>query len=151
MSEMPERLSRLREFKCHKVVHAAKIVAALRPPASVLHLDPGDGGEPCVHEVPQEFFVRQRAEVGGYFVRYEDGYQSYSPAEAFESGYRPLEHVLAEETSARFTAEKLDEAKARIEELERLNSAALDKIKELEQGREALKVTAAEKQKAADK
>lgn len=25
--------------------------------------------------------------VGGYFVRYDDGYESFSPAAAFESGY----------------------------------------------------------------
>lgn len=25
--------------------------------------------------------------IGGYFIRYDDGYESYSPKEAFESGY----------------------------------------------------------------
>lgn len=29
--------------------------------------------------------------VGGYFVRYEDGYTSWSPAEAFEKGHVPME------------------------------------------------------------
>ena len=29
-------------------------------------------------------------EVGGYYVVYEDGYKSFSPAGAFESGYTPL-------------------------------------------------------------
>ena len=28
--------------------------------------------------------------LGGYFVQYDDGYQSWSPAAAFESGYSPL-------------------------------------------------------------
>ena len=26
-------------------------------------------------------------EAGGYYVRYPDGYESWSPAEAFEEGY----------------------------------------------------------------
>ena len=28
--------------------------------------------------------------VGGYLVKYEDGYTSWSPAEAFEGGYREV-------------------------------------------------------------
>ena len=28
--------------------------------------------------------------VGGYFVRYEDGYESFSPAAAFEGGHTPI-------------------------------------------------------------
>lgn len=28
--------------------------------------------------------------AGGYFVRYADGYESWSPAEAFESGYKEI-------------------------------------------------------------
>lgn len=28
--------------------------------------------------------------VGGYLVRYADGYESWSPAEAFESGYKEI-------------------------------------------------------------
>lgn len=29
--------------------------------------------------------------IGGYYVRYEDGFESWSPAEAFEKGYTRLE------------------------------------------------------------
>lgn len=33
-------------------------------------------------------YVRKHnPKVGGYWVQYEDGYESFSPAEAFESGY----------------------------------------------------------------
>lgn len=28
-----------------------------------------------------------KGKVGGYYVVYEDGYESWSPAEAFEKGY----------------------------------------------------------------
>ena len=38
-------------------------------------------------EVDAEFMRRNKPEVGGYYVVYEDGYRSYSPAKAFEDGY----------------------------------------------------------------
>lgn len=41
--------------------------------------------------VSEEFVERHRPEVGGYIVRYEGGYLSYSPKEAFENGYTLLE------------------------------------------------------------
>jgi hypothetical protein len=34
-----------------------------------------------------EFMRKHNPEVGGYFVLYADGYESYSPAKAFEEGY----------------------------------------------------------------
>jgi hypothetical protein len=37
--------------------------------------------------VPIEWVNHFKPEVGGYFVQYEDGYASYSPAEPFERGY----------------------------------------------------------------
>jgi hypothetical protein len=30
---------------------------------------------------------RSNPQIGGYYVLYEDGYESFSPADAFESGY----------------------------------------------------------------
>jgi len=36
-------------------------------------------------------YVRKHApEAGGYFVQYEGGYKSYSPAEEFEKGYTKI-------------------------------------------------------------
>ena len=37
-----------------------------------------------------EYVAKHKLEVGGYYVVYEDGYKSFSPASAFESGYTPL-------------------------------------------------------------
>ena len=37
------------------------------------------------------WFPRFKPEVGGYFVRYADGYTSYSPRQAFEEGYTEVE------------------------------------------------------------
>jgi hypothetical protein len=38
-------------------------------------------------EVTAAYVRKHGPEVGGYYVVYEDGYKSYSPAEAFEGGY----------------------------------------------------------------
>jgi hypothetical protein len=38
-------------------------------------------------EVDAEFLAKHNPVPGGYFVVYEDGYRSYSPAAAFEAGY----------------------------------------------------------------
>lgn len=36
------------------------------------------------------YLRRHDPQVGGYYVRYPDGYESWSPAEVFESGYTRL-------------------------------------------------------------
>ena len=33
------------------------------------------------------YYEKHRPEPGGYYVVYDDGYKSYSPAKAFEDGY----------------------------------------------------------------
>lgn len=38
--------------------------------------------------------------AGGYYVVYEDGYQSYSPAKAFEDGYAPVETTFMQRAIA---------------------------------------------------
>lgn len=79
-------------YRCHKVVSAAKIVA----------IDHGERLDLAPHgvvEVGATWIKEKHAEVGGYFVRYDDGYASYSPAKAFEEGYA-LAPVLTEADAA---------------------------------------------------
>jgi hypothetical protein len=38
-------------------------------------------------KVDSAYMSKHKPVEGGYFVVYEDGYKSFSPAEAFESGY----------------------------------------------------------------
>jgi hypothetical protein len=49
------------------------------------------GGHGCAGEsigVSPDYIRKHNPQPGGYFVVYDDGYQSFSPAEAFEEGYR---------------------------------------------------------------
>jgi hypothetical protein len=38
-------------------------------------------------DVSGEYIAKHQPQVGGYWVLYADGYQSFSPASAFEQGY----------------------------------------------------------------
>jgi len=78
----------LPQWKCHKVVRAAKI-ASITPTTYDMHAV-GFEGDLSPIQVTTEWIVNKRAEVGGYYVVYEDGYASYSPAKAFEEGYTRL-------------------------------------------------------------
>lgn len=70
----------LPRYTSHKVVCAAKINAI----DFNERLDLAPHG---VVEVGRAWVAHRKPEVGGYFVVYEDGYTSYSPAAAFEKGY----------------------------------------------------------------
>lgn len=70
----------LPRWTSHKIVRAAKIVAI----DFNERLDLAPHG---VVEVGEAWIVNRRAHAGGYFVVYDDGYTSFSPAEPFETGY----------------------------------------------------------------
>lgn len=71
------------KYRCHKVVEAFKIKHVLGAVGENLII--GDGVNVCV---TNEWMEKHQPEVGGYFVRDEDGCESYSPASAFEGGYK---------------------------------------------------------------
>jgi hypothetical protein len=71
-------------YKCHKEVHALKIRAV-----SGLTIVPEDSGY-APFEVPPAYLDKHKPEAGGYYVVYDDGYKSFSPAKAFEDGYTRL-------------------------------------------------------------
>lgn len=83
-------------YKCHKEVSALKIKSIEhdfdvaqregRETDGKIILTSEDPGCAPV-KVDMEWFEKHGPEVGGYFVAYLDGYTSYSPAAAFESGY----------------------------------------------------------------
>lgn len=93
-------------YRCHKIVRAGFIV----------DVGPADFGncfaltiqgldEPIL--VSREFDNKHAPRPGTYYVLYEDGYQSISPAEAFEAGYREIDTVSMVEIEA--IAEKAHE------------------------------------------
>lgn len=79
-------------YKCHKVVRALKI-AKIRPADESTEgtfITPADEGY-SMFEVSPEYVAKHEPKVGGYYVVYDNGYKSWSPAEAFEDGYTLLD------------------------------------------------------------
>ena len=88
---MNEAQTELPKYKSHKIIHAAKITEIQE------HETDGTGSRTMVFGevraskfLTDEWLERFKPEVGGYYVVYEDGYTSYSPAKAFEDGYTKI-------------------------------------------------------------
>lgn len=79
----------LPKYKCHKEVWALKIASVEEKGGGyeIGFVEPGYGPV----RMPQAWVETHLVSVGGYFVVYADGYQSFSPAKAFEEGYGKME------------------------------------------------------------
>ena len=99
-SQQPAPYAALPLYQCHKTVRALKIKAIAHKPnpdatgRSVAHsygavITPEEAGFQSF-DVEAAYVTKHLPSVGGYFVVYDDGYTSYSPAKAFEDGYSPL-------------------------------------------------------------
>lgn len=76
------------QYQCHKKVRALKIKSV-----QYEHFDDGraylvfeDESYPPI-EVSSSWTRIHEPEDGGYYVQYDNGHTSYSPAKAFEEGY----------------------------------------------------------------
>lgn len=76
------------KYRSHKTVHALKIAAAEVNKDGSVTIAPADEGF-AVFTTDTDFGSRFKGDENdpGYFVVYEDGYKSWSPSAAFESGY----------------------------------------------------------------
>lgn len=75
--EMPKYVS-------HKTVWALKIKSIERDAVTLLTFEePGYAARAVSYAYDQ----KHNPQPGGYFVVYADGYESFSPAKAFEEGY----------------------------------------------------------------
>lgn len=81
----------LPRYRCHKEVSALKIASIDRCelPNTGARLEFTEPEyEPI--DVSGKWIEKHDPKVGGYYVRYDDDYSSFSPAEPFESGYTRL-------------------------------------------------------------
>lgn len=87
------------KYKCHKEVWAFKIKQIVptvmidedgaKETGKIMIFPEEEGYQPF--EVSKDFIEKHKPQVGGYYVQYKDGYESYSPADAFEEGYSKIE------------------------------------------------------------
>ena len=83
---MDAQIAGQRRYRCNKEVYAVKIKQVTIRPAEGHILTPEDSnrGEIIISDA---FYQHHKPVAGGYLVIYDDGYQSFSPAKAFEEGY----------------------------------------------------------------
>lgn len=77
-------------YQCHKQVWALKIKAIKVMTDGTGVITP-EGKGFSDFDVESDYINKHCPRVGGYYVQYEGGYESYSPADAFESGYSLIE------------------------------------------------------------
>ncbi len=80
-------------YQCHKTVRAAKITG-IRYRSDGAYLEFED-------KTLEELFVtsayvgKHEPHPGGYYVYYDNHYESFSPADAFEAGYKRIDELPA--------------------------------------------------------
>lgn len=80
-------------YQCHKKVWALKIAGIVPMRGTPDQENDGSAMITPVEDgfgrfgVDYSYMSKHKPQVGGYYIVYEDGYESYSPAEAFEAGY----------------------------------------------------------------
>lgn len=94
--KMPERQPNMPHYQSHKTVHAFKIAGIQedserasvekRETSGGAWITPEEKGFLPFH-VSMEYMDKHCPEVGGYYVLYQDGYESFSPSDVFEEGY----------------------------------------------------------------
>lgn len=74
------------KYQCSKQVWALKIKDLTISESGSGFLTPDDSGFSAVYVSP-EYMRRHNPQVGGYYVVYKGGYESFSPSDVFEDGY----------------------------------------------------------------
>ena len=92
----------LPKYQSHKTVQAFKIKQIILNPSSYsknlivvdssITIIPVDVNiKPIL--VSGDYFLKHQPQMGGYYILYTDGYESFSPAKAFEEGYSPIRNT----------------------------------------------------------
>lgn len=80
----------LPQYKCHKVIGALKIKSIHIVNEIGVFITPEEEGYEPV-QVSMEYYNKHKPIASGYYVVYEDGYESFSPAKALEEGYTRID------------------------------------------------------------
>lgn len=101
---MNEELAQIEmpRYQCHKEVWALQIKDTDITGTMISFVD--DKYAPRV--VGADWIARHKPQPNGYFVVYQDGYESYSPQKAFEEGYNKIESSQSHSSSNEELAKK---------------------------------------------
>ncbi len=77
------------KYKCFKEVWALKIKEIVTGTDGAMITPADEGYGPFF--VDGAYLEKHKPKVGGYYVVYKGGYKSFSPAKAFEEGYKQID------------------------------------------------------------
>ena len=101
----------MKKYQSHKIVEAAKITAIDKTPVGNFLLTL-EGEEEQVTVFADEAARKPVFDVGWYYVKYSDGYTSFSPAEQFEEGYSEAKQAAEKnDKNPQVTPPKVDTTK----------------------------------------
>lgn len=81
-------------YQSHKKVWALKIKKIdVNPDGSTNSIITPEEEGYAPFKVNYKYYSKHLPKEGGYYVRYEDGYESFSPAKAFEEGYTLIQNI----------------------------------------------------------
>lgn len=91
---MNQPMMELPSYKSHKIVYALKI-KVVNVEDGMIGIVPEDDRY-AEFQVDSAYYDKHKPQAGGYYVVYEDGYKSWSPADAFENGYTKVDGKIFE-------------------------------------------------------
>jgi hypothetical protein len=96
---MSDEQREMPKYECKKIVWALKIKSIEldadranienRETDGSAYLKPEEIGYGEI-KLSHDYMKKHEPHIGGYYVVYQDGYKSYSPAEPFEDGYKRI-------------------------------------------------------------
>ena len=83
-------MSKFHTYQCHKKVRAAKIerIGVIMSGDSIVFVKLEGISDEYVFDI--EIINKHNPKAGWYYVIYDDGYESFSPPDAFENGYTKI-------------------------------------------------------------
>ena len=87
------------EYQYHKKIKAFKItyIGEEKSERYTVYILRGEHNM-CVM-VSSDYIIKHNPEIGGYYVLFNDSYESYSPAKAFEEGYSLIDGEAKSDTN----------------------------------------------------
>ena len=92
VSAKEDAQNQLTYYRCHKIVRGG-LIAQVIPSSDERGANLIIYGQAEAIPVDSKFLERHNPQQGTYYVLYEDGYESVSPADAFEGGYTPMDEI----------------------------------------------------------
>ena len=88
---MSDPQAEMPKYRCHKVVHALKIQRLAHDYGRLRLYFDLETFAPAIIGIEDAPRFKTTSTDLGYYVVYEDGYESWSPTKAFEDGYTLIE------------------------------------------------------------